>query len=257
MVDDRVRELERRWRATGAQADEEAWLQARLRAGELEPWRVEVAAHCAHPAAVALLGVDPALPATIEVLQPPGGRYRVQSRVSPTTQWAQRLGRWGREPLVRALVSFARRVQADWLPGAGVGDLERTLRAVEDWLVCPCPDHARVAHDGRIQSGRGWGHVRPIRAMRAGMLGEVAALAIGLPLEGLEVPRTLDGPRTRLQELLDIVSPFPGQRGRPRDTPEAIFALLASEVIPWALRTADPVADRVASREPHDVPTLH
>ena len=47
MSDSRVRELERAWRASGREADEVAWLRERVRAGELAPERLELAAFLA------------------------------------------------------------------------------------------------------------------------------------------------------------------------------------------------------------------
>ena len=52
MSDARLRELERRFAATGAVADEAAWLAERLRAGALSEDRVALAAFCEHPAAL-------------------------------------------------------------------------------------------------------------------------------------------------------------------------------------------------------------
>ena len=55
-MDERQRDLERRWRETGDPAAEAAWLQERLRAGQLAPERLEVAAELRHPAAVEAYG---------------------------------------------------------------------------------------------------------------------------------------------------------------------------------------------------------
>lgn len=46
-----LRELERRWHASGSTEDEAAWLRGRLRAGDLDPDRLQLAAALAHPAA--------------------------------------------------------------------------------------------------------------------------------------------------------------------------------------------------------------
>lgn len=50
--DAELRALDRRWRATGADQDEAAWLAARVRGGALEPDRLALAAGLGHPAAV-------------------------------------------------------------------------------------------------------------------------------------------------------------------------------------------------------------
>jgi hypothetical protein len=49
--DDRLRDLQRRYRESGDAADGAAWLRARLRAGELSPERLELAARAGDRAA--------------------------------------------------------------------------------------------------------------------------------------------------------------------------------------------------------------
>jgi hypothetical protein len=49
--DDRLRGLERRWRASGALDDEVAWLSGRVRAGDLTRERIQIAALLGHSAA--------------------------------------------------------------------------------------------------------------------------------------------------------------------------------------------------------------
>jgi len=57
MADDRLRQLERRFRESGAVEDEAAWLRARVRAGELPEERLRLAARMGQAAAAAALGV--------------------------------------------------------------------------------------------------------------------------------------------------------------------------------------------------------
>jgi hypothetical protein len=64
MADDRLRELERTFRRTGAVADEAVWLRARVQAGELTEGRLRLLAHLGHPAAV---GLAPPGPNPLEV----------------------------------------------------------------------------------------------------------------------------------------------------------------------------------------------
>lgn len=51
MSDSKLRELERRWKETGAVEDEAAYLLERVRAGDLTQERLELAAYCGHEAA--------------------------------------------------------------------------------------------------------------------------------------------------------------------------------------------------------------
>ncbi len=63
MSDERLRELERRWRESGSVEDEAAWLLERVRVGELDQDRLELAAYCGHGAARVALGDAAARPA--------------------------------------------------------------------------------------------------------------------------------------------------------------------------------------------------
>lgn len=55
-----LRELERRFRETGSVEDEAAWLRARVKTGDLEQSKLELAAYCGHQAAVEAAGMtDP------------------------------------------------------------------------------------------------------------------------------------------------------------------------------------------------------
>lgn len=53
MSDERLRELERRWKETGAVHDESAWLRARVQVGSLTEDRLRFAALCGHAASLA------------------------------------------------------------------------------------------------------------------------------------------------------------------------------------------------------------
>ena len=60
MSDQRLRELERRWRENGTDSDQAAWLLERVRAGLLTDDRLALAAYAEHPAArLALEGQPP------------------------------------------------------------------------------------------------------------------------------------------------------------------------------------------------------
>lgn len=68
--DARLRDTERRWRATGLAEDEGLHLLERVRSGELTRERLEAAAHCADPGARCALGLeaDPLAPRLSEVV---------------------------------------------------------------------------------------------------------------------------------------------------------------------------------------------
>tara|TARA_R110002072_G_scaffold4708_2_gene32980 strand:+ start:435 stop:1190 length:756 start_codon:yes stop_codon:yes gene_type:complete len=68
--DERLRELERRWQASGAFEDEVAWLWERVRAGELPQEHLEIAAICGHaPAKSVWDALSPALLSSAELVE--------------------------------------------------------------------------------------------------------------------------------------------------------------------------------------------
>lgn len=89
MTDARVREAERRWRETGAVADEARLLLERVRAQALDPHRLRLAAALGHAAALEALGeAAPPLPTDLGTLM-------------------RALVDWGPEVVARAVVVLA------------------------------------------------------------------------------------------------------------------------------------------------------
>lgn len=141
MADVWLRSAQRRFEATGDVDDEAAALLARVRAGALSRATLETLADLGHPAA---LRCSP----------------RIGRRSSSWEMFVRRLG--DRDPSlgVRAAAAAARGAVGlmgpgagapvpDWsalhgLPGPELG-ARRALDAAEEWLVCPCEPHARVA----------------------------------------------------------------------------------------------------------------
>lgn len=116
MTDARLRDAERRWRETGALADEAAWLRERVRAGALDDERLRLAAYVGHAAARLALATP--------VLSSP----YVQA-------WIYGLQPWGVEPAQRAAVAAARRALVHVPPDTrrgryARGALARVERAV-------------------------------------------------------------------------------------------------------------------------------
>ncbi|MDC3379526.1 hypothetical protein OAX78_04520 [Planctomycetota bacterium] len=83
MSDERLRELERRWKETQAVEDEAAYLLERVRAGDLEQEKLELAAYCGHEGAQAAIGEE-------------------QENVPIALRVRRLSGRWGRDVAVRA-----------------------------------------------------------------------------------------------------------------------------------------------------------
>ncbi len=129
MADVDLRELERRFRASGLLEDEAAWLRARVQAGDLEQSRLELAAYCGHEVA-RLVSTPSAPPVDLE-------------------DWVRGLGRWGAAPCQLACLQSARlclplwetHVAADMRPGealalaedlhVGIGSRDQVQAAAE------------------------------------------------------------------------------------------------------------------------------
>lgn len=94
MSDERLRQLERRWRETSAVEDEAAYLLERVRAGTLTQEQLELAAYCGHRAA----------------------RSLCQSVESPAEliDWTRGLSRWAAEAPKRAAVGLAALASTRW-----------------------------------------------------------------------------------------------------------------------------------------------
>lgn len=120
MSDDRLRELERRWKETGGDEQYAAYLLERVRAGELPRRNIELAAVCGSSAARTALGREaPEIPEALD-------------------EWAMALAAFDARELVRVLI----------LVGHAYGTAtENALQAAEEWYRCPCPEHASEAGD--------------------------------------------------------------------------------------------------------------
>ena len=214
MVDDRLRELERRFRGTGAVEDEAAWLRERLRVGELAPERLDLAADLGHRASQAARGRSAGAPAREEL--------------------AGILTRRGKEVCARAAVAVVR----DAAPALG-GAPRAVLAALEDaeqWIVCPCVEHLSRA------AGHWW-QFRTADTTLGWLAAQVACVA-GYDPEGWAEPSTPE----ELEELLAYsLGYMPGFLETAGEL-EGVVQAAASELVPWALGHEDPVRDRVEAR---------
>lgn len=128
MSDRRLRGLERRWRGAGGSAEQAEWLRARLRAGELDGDRLELAAWCGHAAARLALDWPPSV-------APP----------SCGDELARGLSAWGGDLLLRvAVLALGRACEAE--PDLSLGS---AVRAVEAHRGCPCALHREGLTSGR------------------------------------------------------------------------------------------------------------
>lgn len=77
MTDQRLREIERRWKETGAVEDESAWLQAKVQAGLVSQARLRGLAALGYPAATRLQQVPDPHPLELPGLDEPGNTWDV------------------------------------------------------------------------------------------------------------------------------------------------------------------------------------
>jgi hypothetical protein len=123
MSDERLRELERRWKETGSVEDEAKYLAERVRVGDLTNERLELAAYCGHQAA-----------------QRVAGSVHEDGNPTDVMEWTDGLRRWGIEPYARAAVAKDRCYES--LRPLNVSDATRSVvDAFEDWILCPCGAH--------------------------------------------------------------------------------------------------------------------
>ncbi len=149
MSDERLRELERRWRETGFVEDEAAWLRERVRVGDLTQERLELAAFAGHNGAVrALTPQGPpsplALPFSI-VRALTNDDCEAIEEVSELldTRWGRQACGWGAREVAELLLEAS----AECVPITVRKAHRAILAAVDDWLSCPCEEHARRCDD--------------------------------------------------------------------------------------------------------------
>ncbi|MGE0708615.1 MAG: hypothetical protein AB7N76_12655 [Planctomycetota bacterium] len=218
MTDSHLRELERRFRASGSVDDEVAWLRARVQAGDLRESRLKLAAICGHAASGILAGEGP-------------GERR--------DAWCNRIAEHGREAVERSDLAVGRHLLPCWTVAFPSDDrLEKALRVVEERLQGARSETrveglGRAKHDAaRLQAG---GYDSPA-ARAAGAIEYAHGLSV-YAAEG------------SLASMLQIVLSDSCERweGRPEGGsrwPE-ILAAVAREVAPWALGYSDAVRERV------------
>jgi hypothetical protein len=232
--DSRLRDLERRWKETGAAEDEAAFLLERLRVGDLTAERLELAAHCGHPAGQLALG---------RPVQPRG----------PVREWATRFAELaGRSGAVRCLIALAhdlrqrlgrQRLEEDRaILFRGFGE---TLDAVETWVIDP-----NTRTRGKVTKTHA--RARPPASILARSSADVLLNLLGHSLQRA-VQAVTTGVDADLVMLVSsgVGSALSGERAGIEDG--AVWTAICDEVAPWALGLGDPVSDRQRTpRTPRD-----
>ena len=208
-MDERERELERRFRASRSSEDEAAWLRERLRAGRLQAERLRLAALVGHPAACQAVGTQPLLdPAAL----------------------AGAIAEHGREPQLRALLALARGGLPEWEQRFPRDDRPRiALEAAAGEAGCPCPRHRTAVVERLPAAADAWAAARQLgaqRAAQAALLCQLAAAVAGRAPAGLEPG--LEELRAAILAAGDL------------DAPARVRAALRAALVPWALGYPDP-----------------
>lgn len=183
MSDARLRDAERRWRETRQVEDEARWLHERVRAGQLDPERLELAAGVGHPAARAALGLPEAeLEGVVELVR----GWSRPALLAGLLAWAEQHAAEQPVclPLVRELRAAAAR-PADDVDGALAAGEAAARLAVEQHVEAQDFEQAAAARGIRVcyQHARGEAPPRDAprhaydRAFRRG----VAAWALSAP----------------------------------------------------------------------------
>ncbi len=209
MTDSSLRELERRFRASGSVEDEAAWLRARVQAGELHQSRLEVAAYCGHKAASSVVTV--------------AGPKTVGGLVSGLAPWAS-------EELWRRVALALLHGAESACVGPSAPHAALIVQLLEDDVACRCEEH--------------WGELASLpnppypldpagRAVaRAARYAASAAKSPGDALEALQqVARAAAGALTESNRV------------------RVLCDMLRTSLIPWALGYGDPVRERVEARQ--------
>lgn len=215
MSDERLRELERRWKETAAVEDEALWLTERVRAGELSPDGLEAAACLGHDAARRAVGETPAGvdPLVYWWL----GEDQVETGAEP--RWSRALSKLGPTSPLRAGIAIAIE-HAEELVGA-----ERAAATVLIELA------EREVIEGESTLGEAQNIVHSAGSP------SVQQIAGFLWPEFVALPESLELER----------QPWRRYWGITREGDLVGIALL-HDVAPWALSYRDPVRERAEAR---------
>jgi hypothetical protein len=219
MPDARFRSLQRQAAQGDLQAQGRLLLE-RVRAGDLDPDGLRLAAYLGDPGAREALGADaPAAP-------PDLGDWAVG--IAPSGAGAR--DPWTREALARVAAAAARAALPAWEEQHPNDRLpRRTVEAIEEWILCPCEDHAEAAlhcsRSTREEEGTGWLE-RILEALppREALLAVQRAARI--PLSPAAMPSVVMCAARATSE-------------------ETIRAAIREALLPWALGLGDPLRARV------------
>jgi hypothetical protein len=151
-LSDDERELERRFRATGADDDGVRWLTARLRSGKITERGIALAGYLGHSAAKRLAGDwPPAVALAAKVLDYPHKQRGKFDMTPPRAleRFVAGLHAWDEEEaLLRAVFRAAEILYPPWEEFCSEQPMPYlALEAARDYIICPCREHAKAADE--------------------------------------------------------------------------------------------------------------
>ncbi len=223
MSDEKLRELERRFKETGSVEDEAAWLKERVRVGDLTQERLEFAAYCGHEGARRASCGDPS---------------PIEAAPEDLRAWFARLLPLSREAVARANIAHAAHLVASSSDSALTVAVEEAIAAASSVLACPCPADYRRAARAHYQ----------VDLVGPGMSPEGVAAAMAewdsrFDLDAWErwepVPGIDDAVSLAAQAALGAVEACE-ERAEPADLDnhQHVKAAISAELAQWALRGA-------------------
>lgn len=221
MRDQGVRNARQAWLATSSVEEEAEYLSRRLRAGELDPARLSLAARLGHPGACLACATAPL------ALRLPSLLKQVMREVPELDS----------EVGVRALLACEGHLFDVPSVSSEEGGIEQALlRGVEAWTSQPnASTRAEVGRSLQPLNERGWGFSPPAEWVGAGPTLKRAAQAL-----------LSRDPRDRRNLVsLGIREPL---SGRDQSVLETLGTAVASELGEWLLGYGDPVARRSRAR---------
>jgi len=225
--DDRLRELERRFEASGAFDDQVALLRERLRAGQADRARLSLAATCGHPAARALqLGEVGDHYVVRFLIDPPS---RSESYVNARN--VESLASWGKPAAVRVALAAARLLLPVWEKQVREPAPRWALKRVVEWLHDPCESRAEAARvAGEAVRGRllQLSNAGDPFAQQAAQATEAAALVAAAP-----------GPLSAARGALGVARAAEHVVGKPE-----LGIAVCAELMAWALEAENAAPDR-------------
>lgn len=212
MADQRLRELRRRWRATGDAELGAGYLRECVRCGEVTEAEVQLGAQLGDPVAFLALDRPPLAPTAWEGV--PGSALK---------RWAWRLERWGRETHVRAAVAAVERTFTS--PG---GPLAEALALARRHAVAPVASGAALELFAPLE--------RRLCRAREGDVARALCWLVRFPHwldDGPPIPiaRELPDQDAHTADLLGSVLDLLEAAG---SSPDALRAAIREALLPWS-----------------------